>query len=131
MLLAAFLGSISCGGDDVLAPPPGIEPTLTSIQTSVFTPSCALPGCHAPPSPQRGMDLSEGMAHANVVNVPSGEQPQLNRVTPANPNDSYLYMKVTGDPRILGSRMPRGAAPLTSEALEAIRSWIESGALDN
>jgi len=107
-----------------------IEPTLSSIQEHVFTPTCAVSGCHAPPA-QLDLDLSPGNAHASLVGVASVEQPSRNRVTPGDAVESYLYMKVTGDPRISGDRMPAGGAPLSAGEIEAIRAWIEDGAADD
>jgi len=127
VLLAAL--AARCGGDEPFRTiSGGIEPTLASIQAEVFTPSCALAGCHAPPEPQLGQDLSEGAAHASIVEVPSVERPDLLRVAPGDAPASYLFKKITAAPDILGDRMPLGGAPLSDEAIEAIRVWIESGA---
>jgi hypothetical protein len=80
MLLAG-----ACGGDGVLLDtgtrvPEG--PTLSSLQTSIFTPRCAIDGCHAGSEPQQGMDLSAGKAYAHLVRVASTELPAFQRVTP-------------------------------------------------
>jgi hypothetical protein len=52
-------------------------------------------------------------------------------VEPGDPVDSYLYMKLLGDPRIAGDRMPLLGPPLEASDLERIRTWIEAGAPDN
>ena len=77
------------------------------------------------------MDLSAGHTHTSTVNVDSTELSGFKRILPDNAADSYLYMKISGDPRIVGERMPFFATPLTAEELEAVRLWIEAGALDN
>jgi hypothetical protein len=64
----------------------------------------------------------------NLVNVASAEVPGLMRVVPGDPEHSYLYLKVTGDPRIDGGRMPPISDPLTPPDVELLRSWIEAGA---
>jgi hypothetical protein len=64
----------------------------------------------------------------NLVNVPSYEEPTLVRVMPGNPEQSYLYMKVVNDPRIMGARMPSNGPALASADVETLRSWIEAGA---
>jgi hypothetical protein len=64
----------------------------------------------------------------NLVNVPSYEEPSHMRVLPGNPEESYLYMKVRNDPRIMGARMPVNGPPLGSADLETLRGWIEAGA---
>jgi hypothetical protein len=104
--------------------------TYSSIQRSVFTPNCALSGCHAGASPAQGMNLSASVSYNNIVGVPSGERPSLLRIDPGNPNDSYLLQKIAGTASV-GSRMPRGRAPLSDALIQQVRTWIEQGALDN
>ncbi len=77
------------------------------------------------------MNLSAGQAHANIVNVRSMENAALNRVTPGDPDNSYLVWKIEGRPEIVGEPMPRGRDPLPPEAITAIRQWIADGAQDN
>ena len=124
----------SCGGDGVVStvvgPPPVAAPTLAQLQTSIFTAHCALPGCHAPPAPEQGMNLSAGNTFAYTVGVDATELSGFKRVVPGNAADSYLYMKLAGDPRIVGERMPFGGM-LTAGELEGVRAWIDAGALDN
>jgi hypothetical protein len=126
------LAAAACGGDGVVSdpPPPGGAPTLTALQSSVFTPSCAVPGCHAQPSPQQGMDLSAGQTWSYTVGVDVAELAGYVRVAPGNSTDSYLYMKITADPRIVGEQMPLGGS-LTAAQIAAVRAWIDAGALDN
>ena len=102
--------------------------TFTSVQSRVFNASCAFSGCHAGSSPSQGLDLSSGAAYNEIVNVPSAQQPSLDRIEPNDPDSSYLYLKLTGDASISGGRMPRGAQPLSQELLDLVRDWIERGA---
>ena len=94
-----------------------------------MTAHCATAGCHTGAGAPFGLDLSAGAAAGNVVNVPSAEVPALMRVAPYDPTDSYVYMKVTGDPRILGDPMPQGGQPLGAADLELLRTWIDQGAM--
>ena len=71
--------------------------------------------------------LTAGVAYMNTVNHPSVEMPQLNRVTPADPANSYLYRKITGS-GITGDRMPQGQSPLTDAQIKLVRDWIRRGA---
>lgn len=105
-----------------------VEPNFRSIQTNIFSRKCAFSGCHAGPNPQQGMNLSEGKAYENIVLVPSTEQPELFRIQPGEPDSSYLYLKVKGDPRISGEQMPLSGSKLTQQQLDAIREWIANGA---
>jgi len=104
------------------------QATFSAVQAQIFTASCAFSGCHGGGSPAQGMNLSEGMAYANIVNVASSEQPSLDRIEPDDPDESYLYLKVTGDSSISGSRMPLGGGALSQDLLDLLRDWIERGA---
>ncbi len=132
--LGLVLSAASCGGDGVIdiggGPPPTDAPTLTSLQTSIFTPSCALLGCHGAPAPEQGMDLSAGKTYAHTVGVDSVELSGFKRVAPGHAEDSYLYMKLAGDPRIAGDRMPFGGL-LSAAEIDAVRAWIDAGARDD
>lgn len=104
--------------------------TLQQVQAAVFTPSCALAGCHVGGSgAQMGMDLSDGASMSYTVGVPSLEVPSFSRVAPRNAQDSYIYMKITGDPRILGDPMPASGPSLSDQSIDLLRSWIDQGAL--
>lgn len=114
-----------------------VGPTGTSVSDTtvsfssqvqpIFTESCAVPGCHvtggiAP------MSLQQGKAYADIVNVPSIEQPPYVRVKPYDADSSYLYLKITGR---AGTRMPLQRAPLDSADIATIRRWINQGARNN
>lgn len=109
----------------------GQEPTLSSIQENIFNTSCALSQCHTGGNPPQGLNLSEGQSYSNLVNVSSNERPDLLRVDPGNPNQSYLLMKIEGAEGILGGRMPFGRPPLSKEQIDVVRQWIANGAQNN
>jgi hypothetical protein len=125
-LLAACFAA-GCEHADPLEPD-GLQPTLSSIQANIFDQSCALSNCHAGSNPRQGLDLSAGQAYAHLVGIPSAEQPNLDRIEPNQPEASYLFLKITGNPSIAGQRMPLGRAPLTAEEISVVRAWIEAGA---
>jgi len=129
-----MLIAVGCGGDGVLTgpagPPTGDAPTLTSLQSTIFTPKCAIDGCHTGPAPQQGMNLSAGKTFVNTVGVDVTELPGYLRVVAGSSSDSYLYMKLVADPRIVGEQMPFGGM-LTSAEIDSVRAWIDAGALDN
>jgi hypothetical protein len=104
--------------------------TLQQVQSAVFTPSCALSDCHRGVSAPFDLDLSAGQTLGNVVGIPSFEVPEYDRVERGNPEESYVYMKVVGDPRILGDSMPPlGLAPeLSDEQRDLLYRWIQQGA---
>ena len=108
----------------------GIQPTLQSIQTNVFTPLCA--GCHTGGGPQLPGSLnltSASASHSNLVGVASTQQPAILRVAAGNPDNSYLIDKLEGTaPAPTNSRMPLGGQPLSPAMIAAIRQWINAGA---
>ena len=135
LTLGLVLSAASCGGDgviDAVVGPPASAPTLTALQESIFTPKCALRGglCHVS-TPAAEMDLSAGKTFTSTVRVVSLESPNFERVSPGNAANSYLYMKIVGDPRIIGERMPVVGDLLSPAELAAVRAWIDAGAKDN
>ena len=128
-LAAVLLPLAGCGGgDDFITPQRGTT-TLLEVQAQVFTPKCALSGCHVAVGAPFGLDLSSVTASAaNTVGVASSEMPSLQRIDPFDPMESYLYLKITGDPSILGDQMPASGGPLGSADIALIQDWIEDGA---
>jgi hypothetical protein len=128
LVAATVLG---CGGDGGstggMTQVGGVQASIEDIQQKIFTPRCALSGCHTGPAPQNGLDLTQGQALANLINVPATWDPNYLRVEPMDPTDSYLYMKLVGDPRVMGERMPKGGPFLNNDELGAIFEWIDGG----
>ncbi len=115
--------------------PAGQAPVTTSatfsrIQLEIFTPSCAVASCHDTTTHQSGLDLSEGNAYVQIVNVASAEVPALKRVAPNDPDNSYLFQKINGTASV-GVQMPSGAPRLGSDQINLVRDWILSGAPNN
>lgn len=108
----------------------GLEPTLVSIQANIFTPDCALSGCHSGGSAPLGLRLDEGNSFASLVNIASQEVPGLFRVQPFDPDNSYLVQKLDGTAAV-GARMPLNGIPLDPSEIAVIREWIANGALDD
>jgi hypothetical protein len=75
-----------------------------------------------------GLNLT-GDSHAALVNVPSRERPELMRVKPGDPENSYLIHKMEGRPSIIGLRMPFSGPPhLIEGQILVVKRWIEIGA---
>jgi len=108
-------------------PPAGLQATLSSIQTNIFTPKCNNPGCHIGPG-GGPMSLKAGDAFASLVGANSAYGRP--RVATGNANNSALFLKVTGDNSV-GSRMPLGLAPLSQAETDSIKAWINRGAQPN
>ncbi|MBM3265578.1 MAG: hypothetical protein FJY97_19450 [candidate division Zixibacteria bacterium] len=117
----------ACGENSVgTQTPAGLSSgTFTAIKAEVFTPKCALSGCHNGPE---APNLRASVAYNNIVNKPSG--PGLDYIEPGSSANSYLFKKLTGT-GISGTIMPRGASPLSAATIDSIRAWIERGATNN
>jgi hypothetical protein len=135
VMLAGVLFLVGCGKLKELPTEPGgsggdpIDPTatFTRVQNEIFTPTCAAIGCHDRLGRQEDQQLTAGVAYAQIVNHTSMEMPQLNRITPSDPANSYLYRKITGA-GITGDRMPQGGPYLNDAQIKLIRDWIRRGA---
>lgn len=97
-----------------------------SIQDNVFTPICAK--CHIGASAPEGLQLDAGHSNNLLVGVASVEQPNLLRVKPGDPDNSYLVHKIEGLSGITGGVMPLGETPLPQATIDVIRQWITAGA---
>jgi len=102
--------------------------TFSDIQASVFSPRCST--CHTGggASLPAAMDLTSAEASfISLVSITSLNEPDFERVTPSNPDASYLIMKLEGTHNV-GAQMPLGAMPLDEQTIATIRQWIASGA---
>jgi hypothetical protein len=110
---------------------PSSGATLDALQASVFTPSCAVSGCHSGPTGNplpTGLDLTTADASfANLVGVASSQQPAVLRVATGDPDNSYLVQKIEGT-AASGARMPLGGGALPQAVIDDIRQWISDGA---
>jgi hypothetical protein len=97
-----------------------------SIQENVFTPICS--PCHSGASAPEGLMLDAAHSYNLLVGVPSTEVPTFDRVKPGNPGDSYIILKLTNAPGIVGAQMPYMETPLMPDVINAIRQWITNGA---
>jgi hypothetical protein len=99
--------------------------TLSQLSADIFTPKCALSGCHGS-FPQEGMSLAAANIAAAIINVPSNQRPNLKRIDPGNPDGSYLLQKVRGTGA--NGQMPLSGAPLSAAQIQLIVDWINAGA---
>ena len=125
---ALFLLAGCGGGSEGMTSSPQ-TPTLLDVQAQVFTPRCAISGCHVSPGAPFGLDLSSAAStEANAIGVASSEMPSLKRIEPFDATQSYLYRKITADPTILGEPMPASGGPLSASQIALIQDWIDAGA---
>jgi hypothetical protein len=141
IMLAALCTLTSCDRKNTLMnpnqqPPPvsNTTPTLTDIQNKIFTPRCAFSGCHGDQGTQPGaqpQNLSAGKAYNSIVNVASLQRPDLMRVMPGDPVNSYLVRKLEAGAGIVGSIMPVASNQLDPALIKMVKDWIAAGAPNN
>lgn len=121
ILLLACTGSFKDSQDTG-----SLEPTLSNVQSTVFTPSCAFSSCHGSGA-AGGLDLTDGMSYSELVDVPAAGITGETLVIPADPDNSYLVKKLEGAEGIADDPMPPGAM-LEQYRLDRVRDWIAAGA---
>jgi len=104
--------------------PGNMRATFSSIQSEVFSETCATSGCHGG---SQDPNLSAGQAYDNLVNKASIQNPSMMRVKPGESNNSYLMKKITGD----GTSMMPPGGELSQAKIDSIALWINKGALNN
>jgi len=109
--------------------PVAFEPTFSNIQQNVLSSICV--ECHVGAQAPEGLRLDTQNAYDNLVGVRSAEQNNLFRVSPGNPDDSYIIRKLEGGPNITGGQMPLNRPALPQPTINAIRIWISRGAPRN
>jgi hypothetical protein len=132
VVIVGCVATTGCGDEKRLPTAPGgpiyETATFTRVQAEVFTPTCALAGCHLGPASlaQEGMVLS-GDAYNSIVGVRSNQNPSIFRVTPGDPANSYLWRKITPGQPIVGDRMPQTGS-ITEAQRQLLTDWIARGA---
>lgn len=110
---------------------PGTQPIplsadFVSIQANIFTPNCALSGCHTATSAAGGLRLDEANSFVDIFEQASTEAPASILIIPGDADNSYLVQKIEGT---AGTRMPKDLPALSTEKIQAIRDWVTNGAL--
>jgi hypothetical protein len=119
LVMAGCSSGGSGGGSGVTmasgSPPAMLTPDFNSIQANIFTPICS--GCHSGADASANLQLDAAHSYNDLVNVPSSEEPTLDRVKPGDPANSYLviHLQKDGD----------GATP---DDISAVIQWVTDGA---
>ncbi|MFT7624764.1 MAG: mono/diheme cytochrome c family protein, partial [Myxococcota bacterium] len=101
------------------------DPVLPQNIADIFTSACA--GCHTNGGESGGLALDPDVAIANVIDVESVGGSGMSLITPGDPDNSWLYLKITAADG--ASPMPQGTEGLATTdaaAADAIREWILS-----
>lgn len=119
-----------CAGDG----PPPVAPTgaFDVLQQEIFNQRCLSAGCHNATAQAGGLNLTAGASYDDLVDVPPTNEvalaDDLLRVTPFDPDTSFLLIKLTGPAAGEGGRMPLSQSPLSPSQIEMVRDWIVDGA---
>lgn len=138
LIASGMLGACGGGNGSGEAPPPEeppppsppFGPTFSEIQDELFTPTCAVSGCHTGGAAPQGLRLDEANSYSLLVGVDSAEVPSILRVAPGDPDNSYLIQKLEGTASV-GDQMPLGGPPLSQATVDVVRQWITDGAIDD
>jgi hypothetical protein len=122
-------GDATKGGSPGSPSPGKSEGKLSVIESNVFAKSCALSSCHGGATPRKGLSLVPPV-YDRIVSHLSTEVPTKALVQPGDPENSYLFEKISADAPTSGVRMPPNQ-PLEPSSLEDIRQWITAGAPNN
>ena len=66
-------------------------------------------------------------AYGNLVGVASAGDPNFERVTAGDPDNSVIHKKITGTQNV-GSQMPLNGGDLPAMDVQTINDWITQGA---
>ena len=136
-LLFVAVGSLPPAGDAI-----GDAATDTKSEQVVSFKRDVLPRlmaecgiCHQRVDPHGLLVIDEDNAYNQLVNVPSYELPSMKRVSPGDPQHSYLWLKVSYQYLAAGGKgwgMPILSGGVRDPVFrKAIHDWIEQGAKNN
>lgn len=141
--IVACLALCACGSDAVRSDggtdafsfgdvAPVIDPfgdaSLALRARALFAQTCSggpESGCHSDGA--AGFHALLDPDGGDTIGVFSTEMPSVLRVLPFHPEESYVYWKVSGDPRIDGGVMPLSTG-FDPRVVALVGPWIEAGA---
>jgi mono/diheme cytochrome c family protein len=137
-----LLGSSQAGCPETAVSPAAGDTSATPISFAnqiqpIFTSKCIQ--CHAvggvgydgTGGANGGLDLTTGNSYASIVDVAAFQKPTVSpffRVTPGNPDCSYLIQKISSSTPKEGGKMPLAQTALSDAEINLIKQWIQHGA---
>lgn len=130
VIMLAMAG-IGCS-EQTTNPGSDVEPTFSSISQKIFPTNCATSSCHGMLGQRGGLILEGEGVYERLVNATPTTLAAINKgmklVVPGKPDSSFLLTKLIAPEPIEGERMPSSNEALSSQQINAIRTWIANGA---
>jgi len=130
-LIAAVEAALN-GCPATATPTATVPVSFAAIQSTIFSPRCALPVCHDSASHAGSLVLDDEHAYDQLVRATPSVETAANagflRVDPNHPDTSFLLVKLAGPPPDQGMRMPLGGPYLDAAEMQLIHDWIAQGA---
>jgi mono/diheme cytochrome c family protein len=129
ILIVVFMGILFAQGFSIpVANPtpgmaPGSSPQLENAK-DIFKRNCIK--CHGGSRPAQELNLEPEYLVDSTVNVTSLEKTDMKIIDTVHPQNSYLLMKIKGEPTIVGKPMPLKNEPLKDEEIKTLEAWILS-----
>lgn len=123
----------SCGNDvddeAATTTTEGVPVSYAQVQAVFESNGCI--ACH--PGVNPSLDLRAANSYDDLVGVEALEDPTLYRVIAGDPDNSFLYLKIGGNPVLadipaVGTRMPPQSPPIPAADMKVIHDWIAQGA---
>ncbi len=117
-----------CDGTVSVTPTPSY--TFAADVLPILRTNCQ--SCHSGRSPSGGLNMSDSVAFANLVNQGSGQLRGTDLVEPGDSARSYLALKIQNTHRAAGgsgTQMPPSTS-LTRESVAIVTGWIDGGAVE-
>ncbi len=117
-----------CDGTVSVTPTPSY--TFAADVLPILRTNCQ--SCHSGRSPSGGLNMSDSVAFANLVNQGSGQLRGTDLVEPGDSARSYLALKIQNTHRAAGgsgTQMPPSTS-LTRENVAIVTGWIDGGAVE-
>jgi len=130
LVFASAILCSHCGKEECVEPTNGgtESPSFANDIQPIFSANCAVSGCHNAATASENLNVSEGHAFGQLVDINASQENGIKRVAPGDAENSYLIIKLE-DRQTIGAAMPLGGS-LSSDEVQLIRNWIESGAED-
>lgn len=115
-----FPGALFAGEDNAKVVP---NPNKKKVDT-IFKKNCT--SCHGGLNPSQELNLETDKLLVSTINTASTQKKDFRLIDTANPQNSYLIMKIKNEGDIIGEPMPLKRESLTEGEIKIIEDWIWS-----